>query len=493
MNVRRWIRKRQRAAGDASDRFETIYTLVLLAAMVGYMIWAQVRSVLSGETTAPAGVREGVVLAAGLAWAAALLAVAAALGPLSTSAPALQWLFTAPLDRRPLLVPAAAQVLGLGLLAGLAQGLLTLTLSTTGAGAVLVAAIAGGVLVVGAAAVVQSASRRPARRLTTAATVLAIVAAAVGVLSAVGTPVAAVAATGPWGWPLLAGRHAWVAALVAAAALVVPFLLWYRLRSYTLANLADAAQSSGAATAVFVTMDPGLASCAAEERRWRGRRLGPDRLPRLTGRLAATGQDALLLARSPVRVVLALALATVPVLATGLPVSLWVIAAAWLLAGVVAAASATANARRDRDDPALARLLGLTDGQLFAGRIAVPVALCTVWSTVALTAVGAQAHAGGLAVWALLGACAGPGLAAGALRSARRRQVRHDIAPLVSPAGTMPTGLLVWLAGGVDVAVLALWPALLAIVTRHPETALANQIIFSAGVLGAMVVAARRA
>ncbi|WP_426513807.1 DUF6297 family protein [Dactylosporangium sp. McL0621] len=490
-SVRRWIRKRQRAHGDASDRFETVYTLVLLAAMVGYMIWAQVRSVLSGQTAAPAGVREGVVLAAGLAWCAALLAAAAALGPVSTSAPALQWLFTAPLDRRPLLAPAAAQVLGLGLLAGLAQGLLTLTLSTTGAAAVLVAAVAGGVLVVGAAALVQSASRRPARRLSAAATVLAITAAAVGVLAATGTPVGAVAATGPWGWPLLAGRHTWVAVLVAAAAFGVPFPLWYRLRSYTLANLTDAAQSSGAATAVFVTLDPGLASRAAEERRWRGRRLGPDRLPRLRGRLAVTGQDALLVARSPVRLLLAGALTTVPVLATGLPVSRWVIAGAWLLAGVVAAAAGTANARRDRDDPTLARLLGLTDGQLFTGRVAVPVLLCTVWSTIAMTAVGAQSG-GGLGPWALLGVCAGPGLAAGALRSARRRQVRHDIAPLVSPAGTMPTGLLMWLAGGVDVAVLALWPALLAIVTRHPQAALANQLPFSVGAVAAMIIAARR-
>jgi hypothetical protein len=490
--VRRWIRRRQRAASGGSDRFETMYTVVLLVAMVGYAVWAQLRSILSGQTSAPAGVREGVVLAAGLAWAGAVLAAAAALGPVSTSTPALQWLFTAPLDRRALLAPAAAQVLGMGLLVGLAQGLLTLTLSTAGAGAVLLAAVAGGLIVVGVAAGVQSASRRPARLLSRLATVLAVAAAAVGVLSATGVPVGAVAVTGPWGWPLAAGHHSWVGALVAAGALVVPFSLWYRLPALTLANLTDAAQSSGAATAVFVTLDPGRASRAAEDRRWRGRRLGPDRLPRIAGRFVATGQDALLLARSPVRLLLAAALTTVPVLATGLPVSRWVIAAAWLLSGVVAAAAGTANARRDRDDRALARLLGLTDGQLFTGRVAVPVVLCTLWCTVAMLAIGAQATGGPPLAWALLGACAGPGLAAGALRSARRQQVRHDIAPLVAPTGTLPTGLLMWLSGGIDVAVLALWPSLFAIITQHPQAALANQALFSAGALTGIILVARR-
>jgi hypothetical protein len=193
-----------------------------------------------------------------------------------------------------------------------------------------------------------------------------------------------------------------------------------------------------------------------------------------------------------VRLLLAAALTTVPVLATGLPVSRWVIAGVWLLCGVAAAASATANARRDRDDRALARLLGLTDGWLFTGRVAVPVVVSTVWCTVAMLAVGATGTGGGLGAWALLGLCAGPGLAAGALRSARRKQVRHDIAPLVSPTGTVPTGLVMWLAGGVDLAVLALWPALFAIVTQRPEAALANQVLFSAGTLAGIVLAAKR-
>jgi hypothetical protein len=490
--VRRWIRRRQRAATDGSDRFETIYTLVLLTAMVGYTIWAQLQSILSGQTSAPPGVREGVILAAGLAWTAALFAAASALGPVSTSAPALQWLFTTPLDRRALLIPAGAQVVGIGLLAGLAQGLLTLTLSTTGAGAVLLAALAGGVLSIGVAVGVQAASRRPARLLSRCATVLAVAAAAVGGLSAAGVPVAGAAWTGPWGWPLVAGHHQWVAVLTVAGALAVPVFVWYRLNALTLANLTDAAQSSGAATAMFITLDPGLASRAAEDRRWRGRRLGPDRLPRLTGRFVATGQDALLLVRSPVRLLLAAALTTVPVLATGLPVSRWVIAGVWLLCGAAAAASATANARRDRDDRALARLLGLTDGQLFTGRVAVPVVVCTVWCTAALLAVGAKATGGGLGVWALLGACAGPGLAAGALRSARRKQVRHDLTPVVSPAGTLPTGLIAWMFGGIDLALLGLWPALFAIVTQRPETALLNQVLFSAATLACILFAARR-
>jgi len=486
--VRRYLRKRRRDAGKGADRWESAYTIFLTVIMFGFGIWSQIHAVLGGHSTVAFGVREASALAAGVAWVAALLAAAGALGPVAVSGAALHWLFTAPLDRRRLLTPAAFQAFGVGLIAGLVQGLLALTLSTAGAGAVLGTAVAGGLVVVAAAMLVQSAIAAPARRLTRVATVLAVAAAAVGGLSAAGVRTGPIAYTGPWGWPLKAAAHPWLAVVVGGAAVVLAGFSWYRLSRVTLATLIDATSTSATATAMFVTMDPGLASRAAEDRRWRGRRLGPDSLPRLRGPLTATGQDLLLLARTPVKMLLAVALISVPVLATGLPVSGWVVAFVLALAGLTAVAPSTVNARRDHDEPALARLLGLRDASLFGGRMVVPTLVATAWSTLAVLAVGKGNHGD----WALLGALAGPALAAGALRAARRGQVRHDFSPVVTPAGLIPTGPIKWLIEGLDLTLVAMSPTLIAVARHNPGPALRYQLTFSLAAPALMYALARR-
>jgi hypothetical protein len=180
----------------------------------------------------------------------------------------------------------------------------------------------------------------------------------------------------------------------------------------------------------------------------------------------------------------------VPVLATGLPVSGWVIAFALALAGLTAVAPSTANARRDHDEPALARLLGLSDPRLFAGRAVVPTLVATVWSTIAVLAVG-KGHSHG--AWALLGAAAGPALGAGALRAARRGAVRHDFSPVVTPAGLIPTGPINWLVQGLDLTLLAMAPTLVAVAKHDPSPgALQYQVVFSVGAMAVLHAWARR-
>jgi hypothetical protein len=488
VEVRRYLRRRQRDADRGADRWESAYTIFLIIVMFGFGIWSQIHAVLGGHSTVAFGVREASALAAGVAWVAAVVAASGALGPVAVSGAALQWLFTTPLDRRRLLTPAAFQAFGVGLLAGLVQGLLALTLSTAGAVAVLCTAVAGGLLVVAAAMLVQGAVTAPARRLSRAATVLAVAAAAVGGLSAAGVRTGPVAYTGPWGWPLRAAAHPWLAVVVGCAAVVLSVFSWYRLSRVTLATLIDATSTNATATAIFVTMDPGLASRAAEDRRWRSRHLGPDSLPHLRGPLTAMGQDLLLLARTPVKSLFAVALISVPVLATGLPVSGWVIAFVLALAGLTAVAPSTVNARRDHDEPALARLLGLSDANLFAGRMVVPALVATAWSTLAVLAVGKGDHG----TWAVLGALAGPALAAGALRAARRGQVRHDFSPVVTPAGLIPTGPIKWLVQGLDLTLLAMAPTLIAVARHDPAPALRFQAVFSASAVTLMYTLARR-
>jgi hypothetical protein len=197
-------------------------------------------------------------------------------------------------------------------------------------------------------------------------------------------------------------------------------------------------------------------------------------------------------ARTPVKLVLSAALIAVPVIVTELPVSGWVVGVSLVLAGLTAVAPSTVNARRDHDDPALARLLGLSNGRLFTGRLIVPALVATTWSTLAVLAVlAAEPHHGNLGTWAVLGAVAGPALAAGGLRAARRGQVRHDYAAVVAPTGLIPTGPLRWLVEGLDLTLLATAPTLIAIARHNPGPALSYQVTFSLGALLVMSALAR--
>ncbi|MFD0906119.1 hypothetical protein ACFQ11_37500, partial [Actinomadura sediminis] len=155
-----------------------------------------------------------------------------------------------------------------------------------------------------------------------------------------------------------------------------------------------------------------------------------------------------------------------------------------------AAAPGTAGARRDADDPGLARLFGVAPRTALAARAVLPALLGGTWLTLALTG---PSIADGTAWWAF-GPAAAPALAAGALRTARRRPVDHAMPTLDTPFGSVPTGPVRWAATGIDVAALGCAPLLAAL--SAPPTAIGAHLAVQAGtgiaVLAAYLAAARR-
>ncbi|GAA4523646.1 MULTISPECIES: DUF6297 family protein [Nonomuraea] len=160
--------------------------------------------------------------------------------------------------------------------------------------------------------------------------------------------------------------------------------------------------------------------------------------------------------------------------------------AALLIGGALAvAASAVAGARRDADNPALARLAAVGTRAALLARALLPALLAAAWMAAAL---GWLAAAGAVAgPWWAFGPLAAPALAAGALRMARRPPVDHSLPLIDTPAGAIPTGPVFWAATGPDLALLGSLPTLAALVTQpaDPSGYLAAQAVTGLGALAA--------
>ncbi|WP_219544125.1 DUF6297 family protein [Nonomuraea harbinensis] len=160
--------------------------------------------------------------------------------------------------------------------------------------------------------------------------------------------------------------------------------------------------------------------------------------------------------------------------------------AALLIGGALAvAASAVAGARRDADNPALARLAAVGTRAALLARALLPALLAAAWMAAAL---GWLAAAGAVAgPWWAFGPLAAPALAAGALRMARRPPVDHSLPLIDTPAGAIPTGPVFWAATGPDLALLGCLPTLAALVAQpaDPSGHLAAQAVTGLGALAA--------
>jgi hypothetical protein len=169
-----------------------------------------------------------------------------------------------------------------------------------------------------------------------------------------------------------------------------------------------------------------------------------------------------------------------------------------VLGGALAVASiSTSGARRDADNPALARLIGVSRRKALAARAVLPGLLAGAWTALAFTglavggAMAGLADAGGVAggfggAWWLFGPLAAPALAAAALRMAGRAPVDHSMPVIDTPGGAIPTGPLFWAATGPDLALLGCLPAAVALVSQ--PTALAPFLMVQ-GVVSVVVLA----
>ncbi|MBP2707977.1 hypothetical protein JOL79_29770 [Microbispora sp. RL4-1S] len=476
--ARAYLRSHRGRPASWSDRYVTGFSLVLGLVLLGQ----PVATVLGGlaRTADPARIGAGLALIA--AAYAGLLALARAVGPIALPAADAAWLVLSPLPRRSVVLRSALILLVTAVVAGGVLGVAGLAVlgSTGSLGPHLMPALVIGVTVsvAGAAtAVLAQASQTWDTRLQVlvAGCVLAAVLAAL--LSTVlgggpGRQVLVAVAAAP------ASVVTAVAGLAAAAAALLVRQAWAALDRLPARGVLASSEKAGRVASAAVAMDPGALSWIAEDNHWRGRTLRSRPWPRLAGRWRAAApawQEWRRLSRRPGRLALLYCCAALPALAAQATGGLSALPVVALFGGALgAAATATTGARRDGDDPSLARLLAVGPRAVMAARTLLPTALAASWLVLALSglAVAGLLPSG---LWWALGVATAPALSAGALRMARRAPIDHSM-PMVEIPGSppLPIGLLLWALTGLDLVLVGCLPALAAL--GAPPASLASHV-----------------
>ncbi|GAB2912188.1 DUF6297 family protein [Nonomuraea fastidiosa] len=409
--VRAYLRSRGPAPASLLDRYVSGFCLLMAIVVLGQPL----AGVLAGlaEPVDPDRMGAGVALLA-LALCG-FLAGARAAGPVAMSAPDASWLLLSPLSRRYLLarpvrtlglvVLAAGLLFGVGLAAvlGAPDQLVWRVLAALVLG---VAATVGGtaLAVLGQAdqperfgqAAVQPGRLGQTARSWRLGQVQAWQLWLTGVMAAL-LVLAVVAVTGQLRTVLTTVAHAPLAALAAAAAgaVVGAGLLarhaWRSLDRIPARTLLAASTRAGHVANATTSLDLSTLTWIAEDNHWRARKLTSRRWPVLPAPLALAWQDWRRLARRPGRLALIAGTAVPPAILgqAGAPVA--VLAIAVLMGGLAVAATATSGARRDADNPALARLIGTPFRATLAARAVLPALLSGVWTALALLLMSLQA------------------------------------------------------------------------------------------------------
>lgn len=428
----------------AMDVGEVVVSLAL-AALYVWGFGAPVRELLESDATR-FGLGPGLVQTLVLALAAiAGTVLALRLGPAGLPAAGVRWWVPTPADRAGLTSPSVVRTVLIGIGAGLVVGGLPAAFVGVGLAGILVDAALGGalgLLVVAGTGVLQvtgaASGSMPGR-------VLNLLLAAVP-LAGLGVALWAPEWTA-WAvpWPVPAGL-----VVVGGAALAFWATRLDRLRAGELRARASAAMQVSAA---LLSLDSGGMSRALGAGQTASRVLpwipGTARGP--AGALLAA--DATLLARSPSALAGLVALAAtgafvvqVPALADG--IGLWAVLA---LVGYAGAIAGAVGPRSAGENPRLDALVPLGARATRAVRTAWPV----LTSAVVLLAVAAGVGGG---QWLVLGGLAAVVLGAAGVRTAYRGPVPWDVPMIATPAGGVPTGLVLHQLKGLDLAVLGTLP-----------------------------------
>jgi Family of unknown function (DUF6297) len=516
--VRSFIgRRRRRPWYDwYSMAFAVVLTVILL-----WDLLAQPLSRLTGSgQAAPAQAVAGAALVAGAA--AGLLMLAQALGPLALSPADAAWLLLTPLDRREVLRRPAAVTTAIGATAGAVLGVLALAmagpflrlpagthrvpwawlaLAAVGGAGFFTAAMLAGVLA-------QPWPRWRARLRMAGA--LVGVAATAGAVAGERWDVVSRAVT-DWFAGLNEGTFGLIAVVGVAAAGVAALLVRRMLPRFPADVIRGSSARAGTVLLAATFLNVPLLTWMAEDSHWRGRRLGSRPWPRLTAFMPRPGVvrgptlvrgPALVLAWADWRrlgrrpaLLIAVAVSTLaPALAgaafTG-HAHAWVVAAVLLAGAMAAGTQGTAALRRDANDPALRRLLGVDARAAIMARAVLPALLSAAWLTLALALLALTGELPG-ALWPLLGLAAGPGVAAAALRIARTAPLNPADQGPETPTGAAPPWL-VTRAGSVLLGAAGAFPALRGVFAGqvHGATVVA-QVAVSAIVLGGYLMLAVR-
>jgi hypothetical protein len=460
--LRRQMRSWRRERADTtlyeqlSDAYVWVFTIVLIGAMsISALVQTRI-SIASGCTaTTCDDARISLVWAAAAGVLAVALAAAQAIGPVMVTPATGAWLLTTPIDRGPLLrsrlfvasivtaLTCGATVAIIGLLGGIPYAsiaILAVAVGVAGAG------------VTAAAASWQSHGGRATRRVAIA---LAAVTAGWMLLIALGDEPSTTAdwITGPSGWILLAG-----AAVVAIMLLVRATTTLSRLLR---AQLVPGGSLLSSLSGALAGLDFTLAYDVLVARRWLSAatvhpvRGGPGgawalvwrdviRLRRSWGALSA-----LVAALVVPYVVVRLGLDDVIVLASGLAAFLTGI---WLCSAL----------RTTGRNPGLVRCFPMSLQAVRSATLVVPGVVLFVWSIAAAPAF-VQSLDESSPAQAVLVAVATGAAALGAIARWLLAGPPDYSQPLVSsPAGAIPTGLIISTLRGFDVLALAAVPLLVA-------------------------------
>jgi hypothetical protein len=507
--------------------FAVVLTVILL-----WDLLAQPFGRLAGHgAAAPSQAVAGAALVA--AAAAGLLMLAQALGPLALSPADAAWLLLTPLGRREVLRRPAVVAAAIGVVAGAVLGVLALAMAgpflrlPAGAGShrvpwawLVLAAVGGAGFFTAAmlAGVLAQPWPRWRARLRLAGAVTGVAATA-GAVAGERWNVVSRAVT-DWFAGLDGGTFGLIAVVGVVAAVVAALLVRGALPGFPAGVIRAGSARAGTVLLAATFLNVPLLTWIAEDSHWRGRRLGSRAWPRLAGfasRAAGLVPRTGLSARPGSGVVLGPALVLAwadwrrlgrrPALLTAVAVSslapalggaaftghahAWVVAAVLLAGAMAAGTQGTAALRRDANDPALRRLLGVDAGAALAARAVLPVLLSAVWLTLALGLLAVTGELPG-ALWPVLGLAAGPGVAAAALRIARTAPLNPADQGPETPAGAAPPWLLTR-AGSALLGSAGAYPALRAVFGGqvHGGTVVA-QVAVSAIVLGGYLMIAVR-
>ncbi|HEV6955613.1 MAG TPA: DUF6297 family protein [Promicromonospora sp.] len=449
--------------------------VAVTAALVVLYLWgfgAPVRELLASDASGFGlghGLIQGMVLALAVAAGAV---VATRLGPAGLPAAGVRWWLPTSADRAGLVAPSVVRAASAGAGAGLLAGGVPALLVGAAAGQVVLDAAFGaavGLLVVGAAGLLQVTGAGATADGTTGRVVTPLLAA----VPVVGLGVALWAPTwAAWAvpWPVSTALGLAGAAAVAGWAARLD-----RLRAGELRARASAAMQASAA---LLSLDSGGVSRALlSTGPATSRVLSP--VPGLArgpvGALLAA--DATLLARSSAALAGLVAVAASAAVAVQVPVlgggiGLWVVLAGLGYAGAVAGA---VGPRAAGENPRLDALVPLGARGARTVRALWPAVTSAAVLLTAVMATGGWAWAGAVVPAAVV-------LGAAAVRAAYRGPVPWDVPMLATPAGAVPTGLVLHQATGPDLALLGTLPlAVAAVVGTASPTLVAVQAVFAVG------------
>ncbi|MGW5359557.1 DUF6297 family protein [Actinopolymorpha pittospori] len=460
--LRRELRDRRREHSDRTiwQALDSLYlwlvSFLILGSMSGAIVaraWSQVGQ--CADATSCVDARDVIPLPLGVAVFALALRMLVALGPVVSSRAGASFMLSAPVDRRGLLLRPAFALLAGGLVLGAAvvTGLVLLTSphpTAVGAGAVAGAAL--GVLTVAGAILAQRTSTAR-KAMGICCDVLIVAALAVVPLFLFGVAVPTTA----WAEPL----HLLVAAVVVAVGAVAATStavakLGRMPRREVVAGGDLLSGLSGAAA----SMDTSMVSDMLVARRFRLKGAAHTRRGHGSGLVGVAWREAQRALRSPQRLALAVVLLVVPYAVDRVGVS----AAAPLVAAIVGylavrplsgglhAVSRSAGLRRMFPDDDLP-LRTAFSAPLLVG--------AAVWSLAVVPAIegtaGLIGPATGVPPFAAWVALAGT-IAAGVIRSARRRPVSYEGQLVSTPAGALPAGFVAQIFRGPDFVLVGILP-----------------------------------